>query len=357
MTAGARDPFEVLGIPPTSDESLIKTAYRAAAKHCHPDVDRGDDAAARFRELSEAFEALKDPGARDAAVRRHSASPGAQPHDAFGKVFEFLDNHGRGTERRPLRTKKRGIDREVVLTVSLEQAFAGGDVVVPGVNGQCTVCSGSGTVPTRLRPECPDCGGFGYTRLVKGFTSVQSPCKTCRGVGAVDFADCGACGGLGVSERESTIIDIPPGCQEGYVVTVPECGNGGRSGGSPGDLIVSIAVADHDRFKRVGENLETEITLPVWSLGLGCKAEIVGIDGRRMTVGVPQGAHPGMRLSLRGQGMPAYPGRGNLVVVLKAFLPPGETPELRKAYAALEAAWSSSTSAASKADTPTSPTS
>lgn len=358
IASGSEDPYAVLGIAPTRDEALVKSAYRSAAKECHPDIDRSDAAAARFLAISRAFDVLKSESGRSAAYDRWKAKPerAGESSPSFDRVFDYLDTHGRGTERRPKRDKRRGQDKRVVLTITLERAFTGGEVLIPGAHGQCLECGGGGTMPTRMRPECPDCGGYGHTRIVSGFTSVQAGCKTCRGHGVVDFILCSGCAGSGRSDRSSTVIAVPPGCNEGFVFTIEGRGHHGRQGGPSGDLIAEIAISDHSRFRRLGENLETDIEVAVWEAALGGKVEVVGIDGRRMTITLPAGSQAGTRLSLRGQGMPAYPGRGNLVAVVKVAVPTADTPAIKAAYLALESAVSSALKSADTSDdSPASP--
>jgi molecular chaperone DnaJ len=334
------DLYAVLGVERGAGAAEIQRAYRRLARRYHPGVNPGDrEAAARFAQVTQAFETLSDPDRRRAydAGDRAGAPPAAEPvafgfegfdfsvnvsgeHQAstFGELFAdvFLREETAGPED--------GADLHAALSLPFEQAMAGGERYVT-VNRQarCRTCAGRGVL--RMEPgPCAACRGTGRLRWARGHMVFAKPCAACQGSGQQQECPCRACGGSGAESRaESLPVAVPPGIADGVQLRVPGGGHAGRRGGRAGDLFVLVHVEAHPVFRRDGDDLHLEVPVAVHEAGLGAKIEIPTLDGP-VRLRVPPGTQSGQRLRLRERGAPTMrPGvRGDLIVEVKVVLPP-----------------------------------
>ncbi len=224
-----RDYYEVLGVGKSADEKELKAAYRKLAKQFHPDANPGDKSAeAKFKEISEAYDVLKDPQKKAAYDRfGHQAFDGSMGggrgpggggfgpefnssmSDIFEDLFgDFMGGGGRGGGRRGRggNGASRGSDLRYNMDISLTEAFTGktAQIRVPS-SVQCDTCSGSGAKPGSSPKTCGTCGGQGAVRSQSGFFTVERTCPTCQGRGQVISDPCNACSGQGRVTKERTL--------------------------------------------------------------------------------------------------------------------------------------------------------
>lgn len=194
------DYYDTLGVGRDADDKVLKAAYRKLAMRYHPDRNPGDAAAEhKFKEINEAYEALKDPQKRAAYDRfGHDAfnggmgGPGgfngdfgASMSDIFEDLFgEFMGGRGRGRSSR-----SRGADMRYNMEITLEEAFAGktAEIRVPS-SVTCEACDGSGAKPGTGSTTCRTCAGSGRVRASQGFFSIERTCMTCQGRGEIGRA-------------------------------------------------------------------------------------------------------------------------------------------------------------------------
>ncbi len=325
-----RDFYEVLGVSRDASSEEIKKAYRRKARQLHPDSN-GDnpDAEAKFKEVNEAYEALKDPE-RKAAYDRfgHAAfdggmggagggrrpggmHPGGDFASAFSDVFEDLFGDfmgGRGGGRRA----SRGSDMRYNMRITLEEAFGGASktITVP-TSVMCDACEGSGAEGGAEPVGCPTCSGMGRVRAQQGFFTVERTCPTCGGAGQIVKNPCKACAGAGRVETERTLsVNIPPGVESGTRIRLSGEGEAGLRGGPTGDLYIFLDVQEHPLFARDGVNLHCRVPVSIATAALGGEVEVPTIDGGRTRVRIPAGSQSGRQMRLRGKGMPALRGAG-----------------------------------------------
>lgn len=304
-----RDPHAVLGVSADASDEQIHQAYRRRAKLTHPDSAQGSSSA--FAEVQAAYDALRSSRRTRGSEMGLRAQPLATAFDSF---FDSVDSHER-SKPTPQRGQV-GPKGEVVVEITLEQAYAGGRMHVVRDGGMCEACKGRGRIRTQRPQPCLDCGGFGYINAVQGFITVKSECGSCSGTGRSNTCSCPECGGQGRGDGFEVDVDIPQGCRDGFVVT-------------PSDLRgvqVVVKVVPHAVFQRSSrriEDLVATLEIPVWAATLGHAYRFDGIEGEAMSVVVPPGSWHGDEIKVPQRGMPAFSGRGDVIFRI-SVRPPGQ---------------------------------
>lgn len=324
------DHYATLGVARGASQEEIKRAYRRLAREHHPDANKGDTAAEeRFKAITHAYDVLSDPHKRQNYDAFGDERGGAQGFGDIGGISDiFSAFFGGVTGSRSSSTRGRDVLAEVELT--LEEAAEGAErgVEVPTLV-ECAECGGSGAAPGTFPSRCSECGGTGELRMVRrtmlGNVMTATPCGRCRGSGQEIATPCDTCGGAGrVSEVETLTVRIPPGIEDGAQIRVTGRGQAGVRGGRSGDLYVAIAIAPHPIFRRAGDDLGCEVSVPMTVAALGGTAEIPTLDGSE-TIEVKPGTQSGEVVRLRNKGMPSLDGwgRGQVVALLKIETPSG----------------------------------
>lgn len=324
----ATDYYEVLGVPQSATDEDVKRAYRRLARELHPDTNHDNPAAAeRFKEVTVAYETLRDPerrrrydmfgpdGARaGAGGDSFGGFGGGGLGDLFDAFFGGGSPFGGGGGRRRA-GPVRGSDAEVTLEIEFDAAVFGTEEEV-GVRLPlaCRTCDGSGASPGTHPINCSQCGGSGEVSQVRqsllGQMVTTQPCGRCGGRGQEVTSPCRTCGGDGlVVEQRALVVEVPAGVDDGTTLRLTGRGAAGPRGGPPGDLYVHLRVRPHARFERQGYDLVHELHLPVTQAALGASITFETLDGREELV-VPQGTQTGRAFRLRGRGVPHVDGRG-----------------------------------------------
>ena len=316
-----RDYYEVLGVDRDADARTIKRAFLKKARTVHPDVSDDPEAEAKFKELNEAYSVLSDEQKR-------------ANYDRYGTA------DGPGGERR------RGRDMAISLSVTLEEAALGCKKTISYDRlAPCEDCNGTGRAEGAQEKQCGRCHGTGYVTTVQrsflGQVQSSSPCPDCHGEGTVIDHPCETCDGQGrTPSHEKIDIDIPAGVSTGRQLRVNGFGEAGLRGEPSGDLIVNVRVADHERFKRNGDDLYLVSDISIAQAALGCEIEVEGImPDEVVKVTVPAGAQYGDTVSVNNYGMPRIGGggsRGRLIVQLRVVVPTNlsnKQRELLRAFA------------------------
>ncbi|WP_425051114.1 molecular chaperone DnaJ [Psychromarinibacter sp. S121] len=326
-----RDYYDVLGVQKGATAEELKKAYRKKAKELHPDRNSDNpDAESQFKEVNEAYDALKDPQKKAAYDRfGHAAFDGGMgggPRpggagqgdfaSAFSDVFDDLFGDfmgGRGGAGGAGRQRAtRGSDLRYNLRVTLEEAHQGlqKTIKVP-TSVQCSTCSGTGAEGGAEPAMCPTCSGMGKVRAQQGFFTVERTCPTCSGMGQIIKNPCRACGGSGRVEKDRSLsVNIPAGVETGTRIRLAGEGEAGLRGGPTGDLYIFIEVEEHQLFQRDGQSLFCLVPVSMTAAALGGDIEVPTIDGGRSRVKIPAGSQSGRQMRLRGKGMPALRGGG-----------------------------------------------
>lgn len=352
-----RDYYEILGLAKTASAADIKKAYRQKAKEYHPDRNKDDAGAeAKFKEVNEAYEILKDEEKRAAYDRYGHAAfeggmggggrgPGPDFGSAFSDVFEdlFGDFMGGGRGRRgPSGPRANaGADLRYNLKVTLNDAFTGKSEKISITSlVSCESCSGSGAKSGSEPSSCPTCSGMGRVRAQQGFFTVERSCPTCSGKGQIVTNPCTECRGAGrVNTKRSLNVNIPAGVETGTRIRLAGEGEAGTNGGAAGDLYIFIEVEPHEIFERDGVNLYCRVPVSMARAALGGEVEVPTIDGGRSRVRVPAGTQSGNQMRLRGKGMPPLRGHhsGDLYLEIAVETPVNLTARQKELLEEFEA--------------------
>ena len=352
-----RDYYEVLGVNKNATDDELKSAFRKAAKKCHPDLNPDDkEAEARFKELNEAYEVLSDKQKRaqydqfgHAAFDAASAAGGNYGAGGFGDFSDIFSSFFGGGFGREGSTHRRngpmqGSDIGANLTLTFEEAaFGTRKEIIVNREENCPACSGTGAKPGAHPETCPTCGGQGQVRMQQNtmfgsFATVRT-CDACHGSGKVIKEPCAACRGRGrVNKGSRIVVNVPAGVNTGNTITLRGEGEAGVNGGPRGDLYVKLSVKPHKLFVRKDRDLFLNMTIPFTTAALGGEIEVPTLTGS-VKYNVPEGTQPGTKFRLRDQGVVRVNGnsKGDMIVTVNVDIPRRLTHEQRELIEKLRA--------------------
>lgn len=340
------DYYEVLGVSRDATAEQIKRAYRKKAMQVHPDVTDDPDAEEKFKAVNEAYEVLSDPQKKAVfdrggdPTRTGGGGPGyGDPFSGMGGFGGFTSAGGfdvgdllgamfgagsSGASRGPRSRVHQGSDQLLRVRLSLAEA-AFGTTSSLGLDTYvvCPVCSGKGAAAGSEPVTCVQCHGSGSVTQVQrsflGDIRSTTVCPTCEGYGSTIANPCPECSGQGrVRTRREISVRIPAGVSSGNRIHLRGQGEVGTGGGPAGDLYVEVLVAEHEVFRRDGDNLEMVLTVPMTAAALGCTVPITTLEAEledtppedaTVDLTIPAGTQAATRLVIKGRGVPALRGR------------------------------------------------
>ena len=314
-----RDYYETLNVPRTAAADDIKKSYRRLARKFHPDVSKEKDAEAKFKQVQEAYEVLKDPEKRAAYDQLGSnwkAGQDFRPPPDFGSGFEHRARPGGGSAG--------GYDSFSDFFSSLfgQQGFNQG-----GGGGnpfeQPPFGSGGGGGRSRRAPaRGRDHNARIDIELEEAFRGGNRTFELKRP--QVDSE------GLLQMRKHTVKVTIPPGITSGQQLRLAGQGEESPNGGETGDLFLEVNIRPHASFELEGRNVTSTLPLAPWEAALGATVPVPTLGGQ-VDMRIPAGAQSGQKLRLRGRGLPGTPA-GDQFVQLKVVLPPADSPKARELY-------------------------
>lgn len=314
-----RDYYEVLGVSRGAGDKELKSAFRRLAKEHHPDYNQGDAASeARFKEINEAYEVLKDPQKRAAYEQYgHAAFEGGNGGPGFGPEFassmeDIFENFfgdfmgGRNGGQRGRSGRERGSDLRYNMEITLTDAYKGktAEIVVP-TSMPCEPCGGSGAKPGTKPATCSTCAGHGKVRASQGFFTIERTCHTCQGRGEVISDPCDTCRGQGRVQRERTLsVNIPAGVEDGTRIRLAGEGEAGLRSGPAGDLYIFLSLQPDAFFQRDGSDVFCQAPISMVKAALGGHIDVPTLEESVTRVKIPPGTESGKQFRLKGKGMP-----------------------------------------------------
>ncbi|MGI9051216.1 MAG: molecular chaperone DnaJ [Ilumatobacteraceae bacterium] len=357
-----KDYYAILGVADKATPKEITRAYRKLARELHPDKNPGKpEAEERFKAVSAAYDVLGDETKRGEYddVRRLGpmAGPGGGPgpggfsfnmndadvggiNDLLGQMFGRRGGGRSASGPSSGAGPRRGADVDAELTLDFVDAASGLTTTLHLTSdAQCSTCHGSGARPGTTPKLCPQCGGRGVIDDNQGLFSFSSPCRRCGGVGTVIEDPCQTCRGSGVEKRARDVqARIPAGVSDGQTIRLKGRGAPGRNGGPAGDLLVQIHVAPHPRFGRNGDDLTTRVAVSFVEATLGADIDVPTLNGSMVKLRLRPGTQPASRHRVKGKGIEAKKGTGDLIVTVDVVVPTSLTEPERSAIEALAAA-------------------
>lgn len=300
-----KDYYARLGLPRSATPDDIKRAYRKLARKYHPDVSSESDAEAQFKDVAEAYEALRDPERRaayDAVGSQHDAEKEFHPPPGWNSGFEFSG----GANSAP------GHDHSDFFEALFGQAAA-------SMRGHSSPADSAGD-DLHAKVEIQLLDSFRGGRRV---IALQVPARDAQGH-------------LALRPRQLE-VNIPKGMRNGQHLRLKGQGGPAHGTGSAGDLYLEVCVAPHRLFRLDGLDIHIDLPIAPWEAALGASVTVPTPDGS-VQLAIPAGSPSGRSLRLRGKGLPATP-PGDLYAVLTIALPPADSDAARAAFGALASAF------------------
>jgi molecular chaperone DnaJ len=322
------DLYGLLGVSPGASDDEIKRAYRQKARELHPDANGGDpESEAKFKEVSLAYEVLRDPERRarydrfgpEGVFGSGPGAPGGMPFDfegGLGDLFEAFFGNMSGTGGRSRRRGPvPGADAEVNVRLPFAEAVFGANREISvRLPVTCEECSGNGAAPGTEPVTCPDCQGTGEIRRIRqsllGQVVTAVACGRCQGLGESIPSPCRKCHGEGRRMEDRTFsVAVPAGVEDGSTLRLADRGPAGPRGGPNGSLFVHLQVTPDERFERVNDDLHTTVHASMTQAALGAQLEVETLEDPH-EIEIEAGTQGGHVTRLKGQGVPHLRGRG-----------------------------------------------
>lgn len=322
----ANNYYETLGVDKNASADEIKSAYRKLAKKYHPDLNKTPEAAAKFKEVNEAYEVLGDE-TKKANYDKYGSATGPNPNDFFGgnagaggfggsgfsgfggfeDIFNMFSGFGGGAAPRG---NGATVGNSITMKINLkfEEAVFGVKKSINLVRTEtCSHCGGTGAKNGSDFVTCPDCGGSGQLRYeqntIFGRMVNVGACKKCSGTGKIIKDKCEYCNGKGVARNNSNIsVNIPAGIDDGQVITLRGYGDAGLRGGPSGDLQIIVSVEKHKLLVRDEFDIKLDLPVPFLTALLGGKIIIPSLEGK-LELTIPENTQPNTILKLKGKGV------------------------------------------------------
>jgi curved DNA-binding protein len=292
-----KDYYDTLGVNRGAGADEIKRAYRKMARKYHPDVSKEKNAEAKFKDVQEAYEVLKDPEKRatyDRLGRDYRPGQQFRPPPDWEQHF---GRNGAGTHRF---SDLNGFSDFFSSLFGGGASFGGGPSFGGGGLGGSPGFGGAG----QAQPEV-DAGVIEVT-IEEAYTGIKRRLTITEG-----------------ARQRQVDVQVPAGIGDGKALRI-------ASGGQRPALILRVRILPHPRYVLDGKNVQIDLPLAPWEAALGAKIAVPTLGGT-VELTIPAGAQSGQKLRLRGRGMSGNPA-GDQFVILKIVTPAADTREARELY-------------------------
>lgn len=300
-----KDYYQIMGVPRSATQEEIKRAYRKLARKYHPDVSKEKNAEAKFKELGEAYEVLKDPEKRTAYDKlgaNWKAGQDFNPPPDWEQAFEFkgggftsdeagvysdffeqLFGHAgfRNTGREHFNVHSRGQDTHAKITIDLEESITGATKTIIF--------------------NIPETNAKGYLQL----------------------------------KQKSLNIKIPKGIKPAQHIRLSGQGSPGPAGAQAGDLLLEVAFNPHRHYRVIDTDIYLDLPVTPWEAALGAKIKVPTPEGP-IDLSIPANSRQGSKLRIKGRGLPSKK-PGDFYVVLQITLPSADSEAARSVYRQMQA--------------------
>ena len=331
----AKDYYQTLGVNKNATDDELKSAYRNLAKKYHPDLNKTEEAAEKFKEINEAYSVLSDKQKR-ANYDQFGSADGPQGFGGgggfsggfggFEDIFNIFSNMGGHSQ-----TRMREEGEDIVMNMSIsfaEAAFGCEKEITITRKERCKDCGGTGAKSESDYIKCPECNGSGRVTITQqtlfGVTRSTSVCRNCNGKGKVVKDKCNSCKGSGLKNTTAKIkVKVPAGIDNDQVLRLNGEGHQtAATDGIAGDLRIAIKVEPHALLVRKGFDLYVDVYAPITTLMLGGKVDIPTLKGPTILEISPL-TQSNTKYTLKGKGIKYLKGfgSGDLIVTLKGEIP------------------------------------
>lgn len=293
------DYYDILGVKRDASQDEIKRSYRKLARKFHPDISKEQDAEAKFKQVGEAYEVLKDPEKRTAYDQlganwqagqdfrpppdwdqgfehRGDGFTESQFSDFFESLFGQQGNGSARSEPGQSGFHNRGMDSHARVQINLEDAYHGGQRIL-----------------------------------------------------TLKHSELNAQGRPALKERTLN-VRIPKGVRQGQQIRLAKQGGAGVGGDDSGDLYLEIEFARHPVFHVEGKDVYLDLPVTPWEAALGATVKVPTPTGV-VDLKVPANSISGSKMRLKDRGIPAQ-SPGDLYVSLQIALPPADNESAQQAY-------------------------
>lgn len=349
MSGQKRDYYDILGVQREASSEEIKKAFRRLARQYHPDINKEEGAADKFKEINEAYEVLSDSQKRAVYDRYGHAMSGSggmgfdpfdmggMGSDPFSTIFDTFFGGANVGGRSQRGGHLRGADLRYNLHLAFEEAIFGTEKEIEFRRLEtCSTCNGTGA-DAGTQPEiCPRCRGTGEIRQRSPLFNMitVTTCDQCGGIGKIIRTPCSTCRGEGrVRQTRRITVKVPAGVDSNSQIRISGEGEAGVYGGDHGNLYVTLDIQPHPFFVRDNNDIVLELHINVAQAALGDEVTIPTLDGEE-PFKVPSGTQTGQIFRLRGKGVPflRQAGRGDQIVIARVVVPKKLTDQQRKLF-------------------------
>jgi len=313
--------YDILGVPKDVDAEKLRQAYCRLAVKYHPDKNPNDKIAEeKFREVTEAYEVLKDPAKRHQYNVQDTYVPIYSNYDDLFNIFKqavnpdafnFTFNTSPFNNASAFSYRgRRGQDIKITLDIGLDDVLTGAKKVIKYKRYEkCEDCSGLGS-KTNDKTTCSKCRGAGkiVSTIRHGIIIIsnESICDTCNGLGYSITMDCGACSGKGIVLKENIVdVIINPGITESNDVVMKYYGHCGEHNGISGSLMIKFRIKPHAHFVRQGNDILHDVNIPFTLAALGGKISINTLRGQH-EITITPGTKCNQIMTIQKCGLPDF---------------------------------------------------